>query len=83
MDDFYGSEKSILFNTVRIAYYFLPNSTKETIFFLHPAFADHEIFEAQVSAFHDYYQIILIDFPYMVTVRQKAREPVQRTFRTS
>ena len=63
MDSIYGPEKSILFHTVRIAYYFLPNNTKETIFFLHPAFADHEIFEAQIEAFRNEYQILLIDFP--------------------
>lgn len=63
MNDLLGKKQCILYNTVQIAYYFLPNNGKETIFLLHPAFADAEIFEAQIEAFCDDYQLLLMDFP--------------------
>src|SRR5665647_468932 len=63
MNDLLGKKQCILYNTVQIAYYFLPNSGKETIFLLHPAFADAEIFEEQIEAFCDDYQLLLMDFP--------------------
>lgn len=63
MADQFGTQKNLLFHDVKIAYYFLPNEGRDTLFFLHAAFADHEIFEAQIDFFSKKYQILLLDFP--------------------
>jgi len=59
MADQFGTQKNLLFHDVKIAYYFLPNEGRDTLFFLHAAFADHEIFEAQIDFFREKYQILL------------------------
>lgn len=59
----YGAEKEIIYNNTAITYYLKVNKGKETLFLLHPAFADHEIFEAQLDCFSGNYQLILLDFP--------------------
>ncbi len=59
----YGTEKVICYKNVSMVYYLLANKGKETLFLLHSAFADHEIFEAQIDFFRDDYQLVLLDFP--------------------
>lgn len=63
MADLFGFEKSLVYHDVLLFYYFLPNEGRDTLFLLHPAFADHEIFEAQIDFFRSKYQILLLDFP--------------------
>ncbi|TCP53407.1 pimeloyl-ACP methyl ester carboxylesterase [Tumebacillus sp. BK434] len=55
--------KTLVYRDAQIAYYFAENKEKETILLLHPAFADHEIFEAQTESFMEDYQVIAVDMP--------------------
>ncbi|WP_025025395.1 alpha/beta fold hydrolase [Caldalkalibacillus mannanilyticus] len=55
--------KKLIFNSATISYYMIGDRKKETIVMLHPAFADHQIFEPQIEHFKHNYQIILIDMP--------------------
>lgn len=57
------TNKMFLFKKGKISYYVSGDSRKETILMLHPAFADHEIFEAQTNYFKDHFQIITVDLP--------------------
>lgn len=51
-------------NRGNLAYYTNDiTNDKETILMLHPAFGDHYIFIKQIEAFHDGYNLILIDLP--------------------
>ncbi|MGB8954350.1 MAG: alpha/beta hydrolase [Tumebacillaceae bacterium] len=55
--------KQLVFRDAQIAYYIEENKDKETILMLHPAFADHQMFEAQVDELKEQYQLILFDMP--------------------
>ena len=55
--------KQLVFRNARIAYYMEENKDKETILMLHPAFADHQMFEAQVDDLKQQYQLIAFDMP--------------------
>lgn len=63
MDNNVEIGRKLLFNNAQISYYISGNKGKEAILFLHPAFADHRIFETQENYFKDHYQVILIDMP--------------------
>ncbi|MEV5030385.1 alpha/beta fold hydrolase [Paenibacillus sp. LPE1-1-1.1] len=47
----------------QMTYFMLENEGKDTLLMLHPAFADHTIFETQLAYFKNNYQIIAIDLP--------------------
>lgn len=47
----------------QMTYFMLENEGKDTLLLLHPAFADHTIFETQLAYFKNNYQIIAIDLP--------------------
>lgn len=55
--------RKLVFRNANIYYYVMGNRRKGTILMLHPAFADHTIFESQLDYFKDSYQVILIDMP--------------------
>lgn len=56
-------KKKFMIKNAQISYYVMGNKEKETILMVHPAFADHQIFEQQVAYFRDQYQVITIDMP--------------------
>ncbi|MDQ8738107.1 alpha/beta hydrolase [Paenibacillus sp. LHD-38] len=47
----------------QLTYFMFENEGKDTLLMLHPAFADHTIFENQLAYFKNNYQIIVIDLP--------------------
>jgi len=55
--------RTLVYRNAPIKYYFFENKGKDTIVMLHPAFADHHIFELQTDDFKENYQLILIDMP--------------------
>lgn len=56
--------QTLNYSNAQIHYYITEeHEDKDTILMLHPAFADHHLFEDQVSYFHDDYRICLIDMP--------------------
>lgn len=54
-------QKTFKFQGASISYYHNAIDDRETIVMLHPAFADHQIFDHQVSAFSEDYNLLLID----------------------
>ncbi len=63
MDSMLKQTRDLVFENAQISYCVMGNKEKETIVMLHPAFADHQIFELQTDYLQDGYQIILIDMP--------------------
>lgn len=57
------TKRKISFKSSPITYTLIENPEKETIVMLHPAFADQQLFQAQIEFFKDDYQIVLIDMP--------------------
>lgn len=55
--------KQLIFRNAQIAYNIEENKDKETLLMLHPAFADHQMFEAQAEDLKEHYQLIAIDMP--------------------
>ncbi len=55
--------RNLVYRNTQISYHIMINEGKETILMLHPAFADHTIFETQFAYFKTEYQIILLDMP--------------------
>lgn len=63
MDNVEKQTRTLTFNNELFTYFIMQNEGKETILMLHPAFADHTIFQKQVDYFKHSYQIILVDLP--------------------
>ncbi|RUT29627.1 alpha/beta hydrolase [Paenibacillus zeisoli] len=57
------SMRKLNFKNTDYSYIWIANEGKETIVMLHPAFADHTMFEQQISHFRMNYQLILLDLP--------------------
>jgi 3-oxoadipate enol-lactonase len=54
--------KTLLMNGYDIHFYVSGQTNTETIFFLHPAFSDHKVFNSQVDYFSKDFKVITIDF---------------------
>ncbi|MGG4143409.1 alpha/beta hydrolase [Paenibacillus algorifonticola] len=63
MNELLVTARHLSYRKSSIAYQFLPNPGKQTLLFLHPAFADHQVFCAQTSYFKRGYQVITLDMP--------------------
>jgi 3-oxoadipate enol-lactonase len=67
MDHIRKQTKVLSFKNVQFSYFVMGDKEgdkdKETILMLHPAFADHHIFELQIDYFKDNYQILVLDMP--------------------
>jgi 3-oxoadipate enol-lactonase len=63
MDSPIKKTRKIVYKNTQISYNILGNKGTETMIMLHPAFADHRIFEPQTDYFMGGYQLILIDMP--------------------
>ncbi|MNS06734.1 2-hydroxy-6-oxononadienedioate/2-hydroxy-6-oxononatrienedioate hydrolase [compost metagenome] len=57
------SMRKLNFKNTDYSYIWIANEGKETILMLHPAFADHTMFEQQIAYFKTSYQLILLDLP--------------------
>ncbi|MFC5702411.1 alpha/beta fold hydrolase [Cohnella faecalis] len=55
--------KSISCKQTPITYYIWGNSNADTLLLLHPAFADHTIFEPQTAFFQNRFRVIALDMP--------------------
>jgi pimeloyl-ACP methyl ester carboxylesterase len=49
------------YKDMNCSYYICNSGKKETLLFLHPAFADHQIFQYQVEYFSEIYNLITVD----------------------
>jgi len=56
-------QRKLVYKNSTVTYYIKGNREGKTIFMLHPAFADHTIFNHQTDYFKDKYQIITLDMP--------------------
>ncbi len=61
MSFFDATAKTLIYSDEEIFYYTLGEKNKDAIIFLHPAFCDHEIYEAQTEYFSKDYFTIYID----------------------
>lgn len=55
--------KQLKYKKGSVVYYIAENKGIQTILMLHPAFADHEIFQLQMDYFKNHYQVIILDMP--------------------
>lgn len=53
--------KQYHFKDMNCSYYIGNSGKKETLLFLHPAFADHQIFQYQIEHFSEIYNLITVD----------------------
>lgn len=63
MDSSIMKTKKIGYKNTQITYNIMEKKGTETILMLHPAFADHNIFEPQTDYFKTKYQLLLLDMP--------------------
>ncbi|SFE40284.1 Pimeloyl-ACP methyl ester carboxylesterase [Paenibacillus algorifonticola] len=63
MNEFIVTARHLPYRNSSIFYQFMPNPGKQTLLFLHPAFADHRVFCGQTSYFKTGYQVIALDMP--------------------